>query len=384
MMKRATLIVLVFSFILCCGRNPAEVRRIVTDGVETVFNGVDPYIIKGEPRVLRLEEAFSIDTEDEDRLKTGLTDFETFDVDSAGNIYLIQWNTKADYIHKFDKDGNWLKSFCRQGQGPGEIEWGDTIMITSSGELIAKDPSQAKFLVYSQDGLYLRETRLPRILGIDHLFEDGSYLVSWQDYDNELKNLIVHVAICDSGFEKNRELGTYQFPNPLTAENIIVGQGAFIFGASKDYIFIGNSSWGYEVRVFGRDGKLLRKILKEYRPVPIDEEFRKGFLARISDGSPRKKKYRFADDWPPFRYLFADDEGRLYVMTRERGPNFGEFMYDIFSAEGVFIGRTSLGNSDPSYPKNAMASHGRMYSLNEKENGYKELVVYRMTWEDKR
>jgi hypothetical protein len=31
-----------------------------------------------------------------------------------------------------------------------------------------------------------------------------------------------------------------------------------------------------------------------------------------------------------------------------------------------------------------MAINGRMYSLNEKENGYKELVVYRMNWEDER
>jgi hypothetical protein len=383
-MKKIMLLLVLFSSVLGCGRNPGQVKRTVVDDVETVFNGVDPYVLKGESGVLRLEKEFSIDTEDEGRLKTGLTDIETFDVDPAGNIYLIQWNTKTDYIHKFDKNGNWLKSFCRQGQGPGEIEWGGTIIISASGEVIAKDPSQAKLLVYNQDGRFLRETRLPRILGIDHLFEDGSHLISWQDDSDDLKDYVNYVAVCDSEFEKIQELGTYQFPNAQMAENILVGQGAFIYGASKDNIFIGNSSWGYEIRVFSLNGKLLRKIRKEYRPVPIDEEFRKAFLARIPDSSPWKKKYRFADDWPPFRFLFADDEGRLYVMTRERGPNFGEFMYDIFSAEGVFIGRTSLGNSDPSYPKNAIASHGRMYSLNEKENGYKELVVYRMNWEDKR
>ncbi len=141
------------------------------------------------------------------------------------------------------------------------------------------------------------------------------------------------------------------------AKTILVGQGAFIFGASKDNIFIGNSSWGYEVRVFSRDGKLLRKIRKEYRPVPIDGEFRKAYLASVAR-SPWKDKYRFADNWPPFRYLFADDEGRLYVMTRETGPNTGEFRYDIFNAQGAFIGRMSLGNSSLSYPKTARAKKG--------------------------
>lgn len=382
-MKRPTLIILVLSFVICCGRNPGEVRRIVTDGVETVLNGIEPYVLKGEPGRLRLEKVFSIDTEDEDQFKAGLTDIETFDVDSTGNIYLIQWNTKGNYIYKYDKDGNLCTSFCRGGQGPGEIEWGGTVMVSASGELIAKDPSQAKFLVYSKDGRFLRETRQPRILGIDQVFDDGSYLVSWQDNSNELENYIDHVALCDSGFNDMRELGAYQFPNTMMAKNIVVGQGAFIFGASKDNIFIGNSSWGYEVRVFGRDGKSLRKIRKEYRPVPIDGEFRKAFLARIPDGSPWKKKYQFADSWPPFRHLFTDDEGRLYVMTREAGPIAGEFLYDIFNPQGAFIGRMSLGNSGPSYPRTARAIKGLMYSLNEKPNGYKELVVYRMTWGEK-
>lgn len=382
-MKKPTLIILVLSLFFCCGRGPERVRRIVTDGVDTVLNGIDPYVLKGEPGRLRLEKMFSIDTEDENQLKAGLTDIETFDVDAAGNIYLIQWNTKGNYIYKYDKDGHLLTSFCRNGQGPGEIEWGGTVMAGASGELIAKDPSQPKFVVYSEDGRFLRETRLPRILGIDQVFDDGSYLVSWQDEDDELENYVNHVAVCASGFNDMNELGTYQFPIMGVAKAILVGQGAFIFGASKDNIFIGNSSWGYEVRVFSWDGKLLRKIRKEYRPVPIGEGFKRAFLARISDGSPRKERYRFADNWPPFRYLFADDEGRLYVMTRETGPNAGEFRYDIFSPQGAFIGRMSLGNSGLSYPHTARARKGLMYSLNEKPNGYKELAVYRMNWEEK-
>lgn len=381
-MKKPTLIILVLSLFLCCGRGPERVRRIVTDGVDTVLNGIDPYVLKGEPGRLRLEKMFSIDTEDENQLKAGLTDIETFDVDAAGNIYLIQWNTKGNYIYKYDRDGKLLTSFCRNGQGPGEIEWGGTVMISASGELMAKDPSQPKFLVYGEDGRFLRETRLPRILGIDQIFNDGSYLVSWQDEDDELENYVNHVAVCASGFTDMNEIGTYQFPIMEVAKTILVGQGAFIFGASQDNIFIGNSSWGYEVRVLSRDGRLVRKIRKEYRPVPIDGEFRKAYLARFAR-SPWKDKYRFADNWPPFRYLFADDEGRLYVMTRETGPNAGEFRYDIFNAQGAFIGRMSLGNSGLSYPNTARARKGLMYSLNEKPNGYKELAVYRMIWEEK-
>jgi hypothetical protein len=381
-MKRPLSILLISLCVLCCGRGPERVRKIVSDGVETVLNGLDPYVIKGEPGRLRLERVLSIDTEDETQLRVGLTDIETFDVDPSGDIYVIQWNTKGDYIYKYDPRGRLLTSFCRNGQGPGEIEWGGTVMVYPAGEIIAKDPSKAKFLVYGQAGGFLRETRLPRILGIDRIFDDGSFVVSWQDNENELAEYVDHVALSDPTFARLTEVGTHASPNRMTAPTITVGQEAFISGASEDAVFVGNSSWGYEIRVFDRAGRLTRKIRKEYRPVPIDEEFRKAYLARISDRSPWKKKYRFSDHWPPFRYLFADDEGRLYVMSREPGAQSGEFLYDIFNAQGAFIGRTSLGNSDPYYPRTAMAKKGLMYSLNEKPNGYKKLDVFRMIWEE--
>ena len=70
-MKKAALIILVLSLFLCCGRGPERVRKIVTDGVDTVLNGIDPYVLKGEPGRLRLEKMFSIDTEDENQLQGG-------------------------------------------------------------------------------------------------------------------------------------------------------------------------------------------------------------------------------------------------------------------------------------------------------------------------
>ena len=350
-MRKPTLIILVLSLFLRCGRGQERVRRIVTDGVDTVLNGIDPYVLKDEPGRLRLEKMFSIDTEDENQLRAGLTDIETFDVDGAGNIYLIQWNTKGNYIYKYDKDGKLLTSFCRNGQGPGEIEWGGTVMAGASGELIAKDPSQPKFLVYAMTGDFC---------------ERRACLVSWESIESSTTDRILSRGRTtttssrtrrsrgpsDPGFDRLNEVGTHDFPNRMTARNHRRA-GHLHLGRVQGRLFVGNSSWGYEIRVLAGTGRLVRKIRKEYRPVPIDEEFRKAYLARVLHGRPGKEKYRFADHWPPFRYLFADDEGRLYVMTRETGAHSGEFQYDIFNAQGAFVGRMSLGNSDLYYPNTA-------------------------------
>ena len=94
-----------------------------------------------------------------------------------------------------------------------------------------------------------------------------------------------------------------------------------------------------------------------------------------------RDNYYFTRYWPPFRYLFTDDEGRIFVLTYEEGVNPGEYMYDIFNSQGVFIGRTSLGNVGRAYPLTARAKKNRLYYLQEKESGYIELVVCKIRWQ---
>jgi hypothetical protein len=368
-------------FLVGIGAGQDRPDRTVEKGVEVVLNHLSPYKIKGESGRLRMEKLFSIAMDDEKLLQAGLTDIETFDVDEEGMIYVIQWHAKGNLIYKFDKNGKFLASFCRAGQGPGEIEWGGTVMAARNGELFAKDPSKAKFAVYSREGRYLREVPLPRILGLDRQFEDGSYLVDWQDQLSDPGHLIDHVALGDSKCERLKDIEVVSRPNSLRAEKIVVGESSFISGASKDRIFVGNSRRGYEIDVYDPGGKIMRRIRKEYAPVAIGEDFKKAYLGRFPAGDPQKKKYQFAKNWPPFRYLFADDEGRLFVMTREPGQRPREFRYDIFNAAGAFIGRTSLGNSDAYYPRTACALMGRIYSLNENDAGYKEVAVYKAVWE---
>ena len=115
--------------------------------------------------------------------------------------------------------------------------------------------------------------------------------------------------------------------------------------------------------------------------VEVSEEFKIAYFGRFSKGHPLRDNCYFTKNWPPFRYLFTDDEGRIFVLTYEEGVNSREYMNDIFNSEGVLIGRVSLGNVGRSYPLTVRVKKNRLYCLREKESGYKELVVYKMKWE---
>jgi hypothetical protein len=70
-------------------------------------------------------------------------------------------------------------------------------------------------------------------------------------------------------------------------------------------------------------------------------------------------------------------------MTYEAGNSLGEYMYDLFNENGVFIGRKSLNMGSSQYISKiqyAKIRKGFLYYYREKENGYKELVVQRVIW----
>jgi hypothetical protein len=176
-MKKAFVLLSCFFLFNGC-QSQSKIDKTREDGVEVVLNHLQPYIIKGESSTPVLEKVFSIDIEREDLLKIGLTDIETFDVDEQGNIFIIQWQSKENFVFKFDPPGHFVKSFLRFGQGPGELEYGGRVLVNAEGELMAKDPSKPKFLVYDRDGHFLREMRLERNFSPTPL-TNGSYFVFW-------------------------------------------------------------------------------------------------------------------------------------------------------------------------------------------------------------
>jgi len=377
-MKKAVTIFACFLLLSACQKQP-KIDRATENGVEVILNHIQPYSLKGESGTLVLERAFSIDTEKEDMLKVGLADIETFDVDQEGNIFIIQWQSKDNFAFKFNPEGRFMKSFVRFGQGPGELEYGGKILVSPQNEVIAKDPSKTKFLIYDREGRFLREIRLEKTYSPLPL-TNGKYLIFWGEDTPEWRKQ--YVGLCNLEFKDVKVLDTFQYPNALNVR-CPVNRDMMIYKAAEDRIFIGNTAKGYEIWIYDLDGNLLRKIRKEYKPVAVSEEVKKDYFKLWPKDDPLKDNFYFTEHWPPFRGLFADDEGRLFVLTYEAGLNPGEFMYDVFNPEGIFIGRMSLANMKNLCRPDSFTVKVKkncLYGLQEKENGYKELAVYRMIW----
>lgn len=390
-MKKIILLFTILPFLFHCGTRQGEVERIMEDGVEVVVNHLEPYKIKGEPSVLHLDREFTIDTERDEIAEIGVTDIGSFDVDSEGSIYFFQERENVEnLVYKFDNQGNFVTSFGKWGQGPGEIQYPYYLSVTKKNHIPIQDGNRPILFIFDENGDLIKKIKFNMLdsggLG-DFTFlplENSNYLANGVKLDLSTNHRLDLLYLVDSKFEKLKELDKCDYgPIFRVAPKKEGTPRVFVSNVSKGMIYTGNENRGYEILVYDLDGNILKKIRKEYNPSDVPEEFKENW--RVNSG-PYKNKLYFADKMPPFHYFFLDDEGRLYVKTYEKGNKQGEYIHDIFNPDGIFIGRKSMAaygnNIYPGMALNrAKAKNNRFYCIREKENGYKELVVYRMTWE---
>jgi len=377
MRKPLSVLLGIVFFASCAGREP-QVDKVMEDGVEVVLNHVDPYKIKGQPSTISLEKALSIDLERADIAEAGLGSAGEWDADGEGNIFVVGFKNMDNFIYRFDPAGRLIRSFGRRGQGPGELQWPFLSGVSQSGEIAITDYGQ-KFIIYDRIGAILQEMKLKHwALRIDAL-GNGKYLAFRSRRDLSTASVYVDaLTLCDGEFTDLKILDRYERAADNSRQVPF-----FMWRVSGGRIIIANEARGYELWIYDLEGNLVRKVRKEYRPVRVTEEIKDAILGPEYRRSGIDQDKYFPNPLPPLNQFFADDEGRIFVMTYEPGTNPGEYLWDIFNPDGVFIGRVALNIL---WAGLYLGSHytfikkGYLYCHLDKESGFHELAVYKVTW----
>jgi hypothetical protein len=338
-----------FSLLICCRPNQ--------DGAEA--------------KLFSLEKVLTIDTENNETAKMGLTDIRYFDIDSEGRIFIANLKAKENYIFILNKDGSLVSAFGSSGQGPGELQSPLELVISNQDEVFITD--RGKVAVFNNTGQFIKEYRVDneyqKIIPLDR----DKYLAIAVTLNEDLSQSF-QVILCSSEFEELKTLDRSKIESFKKAVKVNIIPTLVYWERSDSHIYTGNTD-GYEIRVFDFDGQLLRTIQKEYEAVALSDEDREEYEQQLQRYPPEIRKSFFIPyAFPPFRDIAALGDRWLFVQTYEK-PKEGSSMYDIFDASGEFIGRTELDGYQVKFKRD------RLYCLNQKESGYKELVVYQMIWD---
>lgn len=296
-------------------------------------------------------------------------------VDNEKNIYVA--DTKEKHVKVFDSNGGFLRTIGRAGQGPDDIGGITGIRINSHDELVLIDRRLRKMHYFSLEGTFLRSRNLAVILAkIPRMFPGQSWHFYFDSKDNGyiraaiLDSQKVHYEILKFDNEMNRLTKIAKTPEWNPFEGLNPDRPAELYcRVMKDDRFLYGYPGSYELKIFDPEGKIIKKITREYEHVPFSAE----------EKQEMKKAYGEDTDiplyHPAFSYLRTDDEGRIFVRTWDK-PTSGEgFFYDVFDGEGKYIVRMPL-NFTPHVIKN-----GEIYTIEEDKEGYQLVKRYNIVWE---
>lgn len=220
------------------------------EGVKVVKNhgkGLWEESKKGKKLVFKEELSIGTSKEDENKMF-----HQPMDVlaDEEGNIYVL--DSRNNRIQKFDKDGNYLLTLGRKGQGPGEISNAFDIELDSEGNILVFDLGNSRITKFDSQGNLIDSFNLkfrPSSCVLDS--EDNIYIYSHykrkliHKYNSQGKHLF---SFMDEVKSENKKIEPY------------INRLGKIGITENDRIFL-VLTYPYTIYIHNKEGKLLEKII---------------------------------------------------------------------------------------------------------------------------
>lgn len=96
-------------------------------------------------------------------------------IDKAGNMYILDAGNYR--IQKLNSDGEFILSFLRQGEGPGELQSPSKIQIDGEGNIHVSDSMNRIVQTFTSDGVPLTSYRPGTLLNIFELLSNDNIIV---------------------------------------------------------------------------------------------------------------------------------------------------------------------------------------------------------------
>ncbi len=356
----------------------AEDRIVIKkeNGVTVVYNPKTPAPPPGSPKSLTLQSDLTIGDQTSDE-NSSFSQLRSIQVDDHENIYAL--DMKEIKIKVFDKNGEFVRSFGKKGQGPGEIGTPIRMEMTPSGNLVIYDMGNNKFIFFSLDGTCLKETLTGKYWALIRFKFDSKGCLYADTRTYEETKMSSELKKFDPDFKPLLTVAT--FTEERNPRAITPFSTSFAIQRTQNDNLIWMNTTKYEFTIVDGEGKVVKKIIRDCVPVKITDAIKERLTKEdLGDrGLPPGYKYEVPSHFPPVYYFVIDDEDRLYVCTYAHEEKDGDYWpyYDVFDAEGRYIARFC-------HPRGEMVftvKKNKLYCMvQESEEGIPLVKRYSMIW----
>jgi hypothetical protein len=363
--KCLLLIVLLAAILLlaACGREKGGWKGTTRqeNGLTIISNPKEPMYSE---QVLTLEKELTIGGA-EAKGEGAFSSLQALAVDKDGNMFVLSYKDSAVFV--YDREGNFLRKFGRPGQGPGELSYPMTISIQDDRVMVLESIRRISF--FTREGTYLKslstKDRWVLLAGLDskgNIYGTEPVMAT----DNPVYKLLKF----DGEMNLSKEITSCPGPNPDKGLNPFMPVSFWQITPADDVLY--SRPADYTLEYYDHEGTIFKKVIKAYDPVKVTEEEKESFKKEMGRMGG-EIKVNMSDYHPAFRRFICDDKGRLFVQTYEKSAE-GNYIYDIFDAEGRFITRVPM-KGRPFVCKNE-----KLYCQEEDESGYELVVRYSLKW----
>jgi hypothetical protein len=350
----------IFTIFVSCGKQKVDWRGTLEEvgGVTVVKNPNEP--LYGED-VFALEEELSLG-EAEGREEYMFSRLRDIEVDGEERIYAL--DHRRAQIKVFDKNGEYIRTIGTKGQGPGELNYPVGLFCSPSKEIMVEDIRNRCLTYYSLEGRYIKSISTAKLFFLRPTIDSNGNIVGLLRND---KNGIYELTKADTDLNHLQKIDSSPYPD-FEAFNPFYPIIKWVI-AKDDSIICGYPE-KYELKIVGKEGKVLRKIVKEYNPIEITQKEKENGVI----GYSKSLKFVFPKYHSAYQNFTLDEEGRIFVQTWESSEDGKGNFYDIFDSEGKYIAKIFLNFPPYVWKKN------KLYTIEEDEDGYQCVKRYKVTW----
>lgn len=338
-------------------------------------------------------------------------------VSGGGVLYVL--DPQVPVVRSYDSAGTYLGDIGRAGEGPGEYRAPDGLAILPGGRLLVRDPRNMRINVYAPDGASAGSWPHPN-RGDLHAYRRFYVDTTGTSWVTALRGMappweweFILIGISpDGGVTDTVAAPTFAFtPAQLKATGehggMSVRRVPFTPEAVWDFsplgYMVGGVTGTYAITLF-RTAQPVLRVERDREPVPV----------RSEEGSERRERItrdlqRQYGAWrwngpdvpatkPPWRDLFVDDDGRIWVIpsmpgrevisaadARSMEARTGEPVlrfaeppaFDVFADDGRFLGAVAppAGLRTEPHP---LVRGDRMWAVVEDAVGAPVVIRYRI------
>jgi sugar lactone lactonase YvrE len=301
------------------------------------------------------------------------------EADASGRVYVL--DLQAHEVRVFDAGGRHLRSFGREGGGPGELKQPSGLSLAPNGNLWVANPGNTRYEVFDTTGAFVTSRRqLTQMMSFPwgglvdrsgRVYDSGFGLVLRAEGEAEPDTIrLPEYAAPRFVHTTGTSSMSYSIPYSPQLHWALDPDGRLWTGVSDAY------------RITLRDdaGNPVRTVEKPYTPLPVTASEREGVRERLrgfTDQGGTVDLSRVPRHKAAFTRLAFDDRGFLWVRP-SLPADAEDVVFDVFDPDGLIVGSVRLPVTPTALGMALEVRGNRLYAAVESEDGVPQVVAFEL------